>query len=239
MRQIRYYIGLCGAAMLLASASAAGQTADDPNDLLAESRALRRRFMTQTASAVSVKTPQEEDVSLMQLIEQVMSLRTPVQSDATTKPVSEAAAAEAIISVPATSKTPQHQTPAAAPQETLSGFDVLRATDRSDAVLYPAELANILYRAGQADQAARYYEMALAAVDPEDVAAHQWLLFQTANCLRQTDRARAVMLYEELIRRYPNSVWAAAAQARSRIVTWKETRQEELNTQLAKRDANE
>lgn len=239
MRQIRYYIGLCGAAMLLTAVSAAGQTAEDPNDLLAESRALRRQLMAQTASAISVKTPEEEDVSLMQLIEQVMSLRTPVPSDANTITPPQAAGADAIGTVTTTPETTQHETPAADPQQPLSGFDVLRATDRPDAVLYPGELANILYRAGKPDEAARYYEMALAAVEPEDVAAHQWLLFQTANCLRQTDSARAVKLYEELIRRYPSSVWAAAAQARSRIVTWKETRQEELHTQLAKRDANE
>lgn len=238
MRQMRYYIGICGTAMLLASATAAELTADDPNDLLAESRALRHRYMTQTASAVSVQTPQEEDVSLMQLIEQVMSLGTPAQSEANTMTPSENTAAEGIGTVKATSETPQHETPAV-PQQPLSGFDVLRATDRPDAVLYPAELANILYRAGKPDEAARYYEMALAAVEAEDVAAHQWLLFQTANCLRQTDSTRAVKLYEELIRLYPNSVWAAAAQARSRIVTWKETRQEELQTQLTKRDANE
>lgn len=246
MRLTQRYFWISSSTAILAVAGAWGQTASDPNDLLAHSRALRQQFRAQTASAVAGKTPQEEDISLMDVIEKVMALRTPENPAGVNAAHSDRAAGRGVQ--PTAPQTPETkvdttiivQTPPAgtpAVREQRPGaIERLRTLDDKQAILYPSELADALYRAGKSEEAARYYEMALAAVTEDDAAARQWLFFQTANCLRQTDTARAMMLYEKLIELYPNSVWAAAAQARHRILIWRNTRQQELDTRLAGQD---
>ena len=219
---------------------ASGQAAADPNDLLEQSRTLRRQFIAEKASAINTKTQHEEDTSLAQLIERMMALQVPTPADSNTitpsEPVVKKNPPPAVATRQASNGKTADVRDAASP---ASALEQLEKLNHETTIPYPAELADILYRAGKPDEAYRYYEMALSSVNTADVAAHQWLLFQTANCLRRTEYLQAVKRYEELIRLYPNSVWAAAAQARHRVLNWKETRHEELMWQLNQRDNHE
>jgi tetratricopeptide (TPR) repeat protein len=204
--------------------------------------------MIHQASAVNVKTPQEEDTSLMQLIEQVMSLRTPTITDSNDTMLSASAGAESMNPAAPVQQATEHKTTetivtrkhsdadAAAENSNPNAVEILHTAADKQSILHPTEVADVLYQAGRPDEAGRYYEMALNAVEKDNAPLHQWLLFQTANCLRRTDRSRAAMLYEELIRLYPNSTWSAAAQARHKLLVWMETRREELQSRVAKRD---
>lgn len=248
MKQIRLYSWICCLTATFTVLSAKGLSAPDPNDLLEQSRAMRRQYLIQKASAVAENTPIDEEASLMRVIEQVMSLRTPALSEShnTMLPsgqngpnaVESAKTAEPTITAVATTG----ETGAIAADgstEAKTPLDVLRMLENKQTILYPADVADVLFRAGKINEAARFYEMALNTVDKDKASIHQWLLFQTANCLRHSNGSRAAMLYDELIRLYPNSAWAAAAQARRQILIWMETRQQELKTRTAKQDNDE
>jgi tetratricopeptide (TPR) repeat protein len=234
----------------LTTTLAAAQTPAEPNDIFEQSRALRRQFMLQKASPVAVKTPLEEETSLAQLIEQVLSLTTPAMQDPNALlKASESAADPNVAAAADTPTAPKNNLGSvAAPDRAVqtgtadqlkTTLDKLTALDGRQSVLYPMELADALYQAGSLQQAGHYYEMALAAATKDNASDYQWLLFQTANCLRQADPARAAALYEQVSQTWPNSVWAAAARARHGMLIWLQTNEQELQSRVAIRNPNE
>ena len=232
MKQIQQYIWIGWAVMLSAAALAVTEQAD-PNSILQQSRLLRRQLMMQTATAVAEKSFQEQQASLAQLIEQVLSLKTPSPlGDPTTPAMSQKAAP-----TPQTTVTPPTITDFLTDPNTTA--KALQTIGPETSVLSPIELADVLYRAGKPEQAVRFYEMALNGMNKDNLPVHQWVLFQTANCLRHTDAARAGTLYEELIRLYPSSVWAAAAKARHQMLIWLEANEQNAEKQVSVRNNNE
>jgi tetratricopeptide (TPR) repeat protein len=243
MNSLRLTIRICGLAIL--TASAAGQTPADTKDLLEESRALRRQFVSQKQAAVAELTSEQQDASLTELIEQVLALQSP--SDV---PLSEQTdprvTGRGVLS--GTSPEPTNSI-AAEPAPTITDEipdakgDAADSSEQKEDVLfslsanntappYPMELADVLYRAGRVDLAGHYYRMALETASKGDIKTHQWLLFQTANCLRHTEPRRAGSLYEELIRLYPNGLWTTAAQAHHRTLSWMTANETELQARL-------
>ncbi len=229
MNSLRLTIWMC--LSLALTAWATEQPAAETRDLLEQSRALRRQFLSQTQAAVAEKTPDQQDASLSELIEQVLSLQAPVDADAARKIDSRVTGRG--VELTAINVEPSDDTAKTQPKDEKAlaaeapdgaaqqDHDMLAALlENNPAPPHPAALADVLYRAGRVDLAGRYYAMALKAVLREDAQSHQWLLFQTANCLRHTDTRQAVALYEELIRLYPNAIWTAAAQARLRTLNW-------------------
>ena len=232
MKQMRQYFWI-GWAVMLSSAALGVTEQADPNSILQQSQLLRRQFMMQTTTAVAEKSSQEQQASLAQLIQQVLSLQTPSAiSDPNTPATSQKAAP-----APQKTVTPPTMTDLLADPNTTA--KALQKIGQGTSVLYPIELADVLYRAGKLEQALRFYEMALNGMDKDNLPVHQWLLFQTANCLRYTDAARAGTLYEELIRLYPSSVWAAAAKARHQMLIWLETNEQNAEKQVSVRNTNE
>lgn len=236
----------------LATTLAAAQTPAEPNDLFEQSRALRRQFMLQKAAPVAVKTLQEEETSLAQLIEQVLSLTTPAMQDPNallraSEPAADPNVAVAAADDTATAPNSNMESPAAPDSAARTGtadqlkttLDKLTTLDGSQSVLYPMELADVLYQAGNLQQAGHFYEIALNAADKDNASDCQWLLFQTANCLRQTDPTRAAALYEQVSQTWPNSVWAAAARARRGMLVWLQTNEQELQSRVAIRNPDE
>jgi TolA-binding protein len=90
----------------------------------------------------------------------------------------------------------------------------------------PFEMAELLFLSGRTTQATVFYQIALdrtandASVTSEDRA---WILFQLANCLRETNMAKAKDAYLKLVTQYPDSPWTELAKAHGRLITWYQT----------------
>ena len=219
--------------------------ASDPNDILAQSRALRRQFTAQTVSAVSEQTPEQQEASLAEMIERVLSLQAPAlrepnQTAPASRVVARASAPASVSTLFEQSDATDSPSASAAEKKPETPRDLktdiealLRTAGDPASVPYPMHLADVLYRADSPELAARYYDIALKTTCQEDASAYSWLLFQAANCLRHTDSAKAKQHYDALIRAYPNSVWAAAAQARLQTLRWLETNASQVDTKTA------
>lgn len=206
----------------------AAATASD--EAIEQSRALRRQLTAQQASAVAEKTPFEQEAALSSLIEQIRLLQWP-STPAADNLLAPAAADPQ--SLPASETKPAEPNPQPAPTPEETALTLLTAEVNAP---YPMELGDMLYRKGHFELAGRYYQIALKAADKSDAAVYPWLLFQAANCLRHTDLPQATALYQELMRLYPNSVWATAAQARDKMLTWLTVNHDKLKARDALRN---
>lgn len=89
----------------------------------------------------------------------------------------------------------------------------------------PFELAEILFKSRQFEQAAKCYQYALERTDPNqpDPALRRcWILLQLGNCLREDNPSQAKAAYGRLITEYPNSPWTDLAQAQVGLIDWYE-----------------
>lgn len=87
----------------------------------------------------------------------------------------------------------------------------------------PLEMAELLFLSGRQTEAAPFYEKALELTIADDAntsADRAWILFQLANCLRETDQVRAKDTYMMLVAEYPASPWAEIAKAHGQFITW-------------------
>ncbi|MCK4625625.1 MAG: tetratricopeptide repeat protein [Phycisphaerae bacterium] len=99
----------------------------------------------------------------------------------------------------------------------------------------PAALADTLFLGGYLESAAFFYELALKNETDADEKA--WLLFQTANCYRETNPTEAVKAYAKLLTEYPNSLWSSAAYMPKNIIEWhKANKLDDLLKELEKQN---
>jgi tetratricopeptide (TPR) repeat protein len=242
MKQLHKNITILFIAAMIITVAAA-QLPAEPNDIFEQSRALRRQFMIQKSSPVAVMTPQEEETSLSKLIEQVLSLTTPAMQDPNALLKASEPAADPNVGAADTPAAPKDNMKIAAVPDAAGQTGIANqlktAIDGKQSVLYPMQLADVLYQADNISQAGQFYQMALNAANKDNASDYQWLLFQTANCLRYTDTTGAAALYEQLIQAFPTSVWAAAAQARLRMLNWMQINEQELQTRMAIRIPDE
>lgn len=87
----------------------------------------------------------------------------------------------------------------------------------------PLEMAELLFLSGRPTDAVSFYEKALEHTSAGDAATAQdraWILFQLANCLRETDLSKAQKTYTQLISEYPSSPWTELAKAQGQLVGW-------------------
>ena len=87
----------------------------------------------------------------------------------------------------------------------------------------PFELAEVLFRSGYLKQAAKCYKEALRRIGKDEVDSpgnKAWILFQTANCLRNDAPAEAMEFYRQIITKYPDSPWVGPAKTRSKLIDW-------------------
>ncbi|MHC4168287.1 MAG: tetratricopeptide repeat protein [Planctomycetota bacterium] len=87
----------------------------------------------------------------------------------------------------------------------------------------PFELGETLFLSGNLEEAAVFYTEALRRTEPNDVdpsGNRAWMLLQTGNCLRNSDRPEAAKMYALLLTEYPNSPWAYMAQAQAQLIDW-------------------
>jgi len=84
--------------------------------------------------------------------------------------------------------------------------------------------ADALYRAGKYDNALALYRKAADRGDPQaaDKEGKCWVLFQQANCLRNTGRPNeALEFYQHVITEFPDTFWASESEWWITTVQWK------------------
>lgn len=81
-------------------------------------------------------------------------------------------------------------------------------------------LADTLFSDGHYEPAYALYEAALKGETSERRAA--WLVFQMANCKKDSAPKVARQLYLQLIQQYPNSRWVIAARSQEKIIQWRQ-----------------
>ena len=105
--------------------------------------------------------------------------------------------------------------------ETLQTLeDLLKHPDRLG---NPFELGEVLFLSGHLKQAEVFYRQALNLGGADDLGLAQdrdWILFQTANCLRRDNLPEALKLYRQLIAEYPDSLWTDLAKAHEKLIDW-------------------
>jgi len=87
----------------------------------------------------------------------------------------------------------------------------------------PLELGELLFRNGKYKEAVLFYREALNRADsnnPDASMDRAWLLFQTGNCLRNSDMDEAEKMYSQLITEFPNSLWADMAVVQCHFIAW-------------------
>jgi tetratricopeptide (TPR) repeat protein len=101
---------------------------------------------------------------------------------------------------------------------------VLRALSKDlEKVDNPFELGETLFLSGNEKEAAVFYTEALGRTEPNDISLSRdraWVLFQTGNCLRNSDLPAAMKMYTQLITEYANSPWADMAIAQVKVLDW-------------------
>ena len=90
----------------------------------------------------------------------------------------------------------------------------------TDGLTKAEEVADALYLAGQKQVAEAFYQRALGAAD--EAGERAWLLFQLANCKKQTDPDLAKELYKQLAEEYTDSSWRQVALMGIRLIEWEQ-----------------
>jgi len=97
------------------------------------------------------------------------------------------------------------------------------ASRRNQQIKNPLEFAEILYLSNNFKKAAELYQMALKQINDDTEADAQqkaWILFQLGNCLKHSDKQKAIQFYRKLITQFPDSIWTQTAKSREKITDW-------------------
>ena len=207
------------------SASSGLVVAGDPNS------SLQRQLWRADISLAKDRRDEKSKGELMRMIEQVRSVRfmpqrhvaefvvVPVEAPAVD---SNETASDTIVE----SEAEQDQPKPRLPYEPITERTLLVLRDLSgdpEKVDNPFELAETLFLSGNVREAAVFYAEALGRTEPNDVSLSRdraWVLFQTGNCLRNTDLPAATKMYTQLLTEYPNSPWTDMAKAQAKLIDW-------------------
>lgn len=198
-------------------------------------QAMIRHLWSSRMTAPDPDEDAEDRLELMQLVQQVKSVKFQSEPPAPTfnapgtsqsqtereqgEPAAEVQ--EAGLDEPPAS--PSGPSTTSSPLSAKAEMTLDDLTRHPDMVEDPFELAELLFLSGRRAEAGPFYERALAntsAGDPATDADRAWILFQLGNCLRETDLIRAKETYVSLIAEYPKSPWAEIAKAHGQLITW-------------------
>lgn len=203
------------------------------HDGLHLSRGLTRRLWESRISAPDPNEEGETKAALDRLIQQVRAVRfapkdrTPTFSaPPAPKPVAEPNEMQpmptpmaARITEPG--GTAVTQTDATFPSDVEKRLQEL--VQDPNHITEPLETAELLFLSNRRVEAAAFYRRALELADVKGTAAPEdraWILFQLANCLRETDMTQAADTYTKLGTEYPDSSWSELAKAHGRLISW-------------------
>jgi hypothetical protein len=200
-------------ASLLMAALAAAALAADGGGWAADQT--RQRIAELWRESVAAPPQDAVNENLRRIIGQIKAMQPP----APPKPDEpEPDPFEPLIKVVPASAPASEESPAGAlTEQELQRLGQLSAKDVPDANL----LAEALYRSGHLQPAARFYEMSLEkAQSPDDKA---WALLQLGNCLAASDPAAARKAFVRVTADFAKSPYAAVAEARARMIDWRQT----------------
>ncbi len=135
---------------------------------------------------------------------------TPVEPEQTKPPVVEENKEE-------TPRQPDADVPK--PQTGLP-LDVVKKIEKLpyEKIVNPVGLADTFFLSGNLEAAALVYDLALK--NEKDSTNKAWLLFQLANCRKESDPDVAKALYKQLIVEYADSDWSAIARVQLDLIEW-------------------
>ncbi len=198
---------------------------DDPNS------SPQRRLWRADISVAQDRGDEKGKSGLRRMIEQVRLLRFTAQehmAEFVVVPVEAPAVEpnEAASDTIVESEVKQYEPKPRLPYEPITErtLQVLRDLSRDiERVDNPFDLAETLFLSGNLEEAAVFYTEVLGRTEPNDVSSSRdraWVLFQTGNCLRNTDLPAARKMYTQLLTEYPSSPWADIAIAQVKLIDW-------------------
>lgn len=104
---------------------------------------------------------------------------------------------------------------------------LLDMPEDANEIMFPLELADSLYLAGNLKEALRFYRYTFNKIqrdDPQNLDDQTWAMYQIANCLRKSEPKQAAQVYDKLIEQYPNCHWAEPAFMQKMIAEWMVTK---------------
>lgn len=215
-RSTRLLAASLAACLLLGSLAGA----QDPNQLGDARQKLQktlRDLNNASMAPVAGQTTAKPHAGLREQIRRLRALRTADRTPDAQQPTAEtshAPAADANVTTrPAEVVVPQGVR-AKLDANMLARLEGTKATDPAGALA----LADALMQADRPAEAASMY--ALARQGELTDADAQWACLQHANALRGTDEARALGLYRRLLTDWPDSPYAAVANARVERIEW-------------------
>ena len=204
--------------------------ADKPAPASNQDENLTRRLWLSRITFPRVEEDEKNKKELQQIIDRIRSVKFEPQ-ETTPQPF--------IVVEPPPPLEPQKLPNAKLPQETrekeikpklpyeqVTNQTLKLLTDLSkhpDQLDNPFELAEVLFLSGHLKEAVPLYHEALNRKDPNQIALandRAWIMFQTANCLRDDDPPAAAKMYKQLIADYPESPWTDLARAREQLIEW-------------------
>lgn len=232
-RRARFVGSACGLAVAVFSASVAWSQTDPngPSAPVLNGELARRLWETRISLPDSdVDTEAKDD--LQNLIQRVRSLQfqnnevtpsftSPGQATPAAEPNQVPVQRTGTGATPTTPPSPQ-ATPAG-PLQAATLDHLNQAAQAPEKVSNPLEVAELLFISGYTVEAVPFYESALARTSQTNETTRSdraWILFQLANCLRETDMTRARDTYQKLVAEHPDSPWTELARAQGRIITW-------------------
>lgn len=227
----------CCMALAVLSASTAWSQAD-PNtpSTPAPSGELARRLWETRISLPESNEDAEAKDDLQSLIQKVRSLQ--FEDNEVTPTFSSSEQSRPSVEPNQTSVRPPRPAPRAVPRATAATnpeiappgslrpatLDQLaQVAQAPEHVSNPLEVAELLFLSGYPTEAIPFYESALAKTSRTDETTNSdraWILFQLANCLRDTDMTRARDTYQKLVAEHSDSPWAELARVQGRLITW-------------------
>ena len=94
-----------------------------------------------------------------------------------------------------------------------------------ESVVSPELLAESLYKGNCLNAAYALYKKCFEKTKVDNDKS--WFLYQMANCMRKSDRAKAIKLYGQVMQEYGETVWAVPAKSHKDILQWLDSKRPE------------
>ena len=194
---------------------------EDDSDIVNESRDIRWRLRKAGVLSMPERETKQSKVSLEELIEKLQLFGSSLDEQQASEELDAAVGAQEVTVKndvqPVKDKVVLQITEKLA-QKTVP--DIAEMIGKPEDTLNPMAVAESFYKDDKLEAARKYYEETLDRIEGRDNPNIPWILFQTANSLRNDQPQEAYKTYENLIVEYPNSHWSHFARAQQKIIAW-------------------
>ena len=193
----------------------------DKSKLIKDVREVRKQLRQSSSMSIPIPESEMAKESLSELINNLNSLDVPEVEKHSSKNKSEAIQdTETKTSIPEPKEIDTDKSVSKIQHQDSGILKML--TEESDKIINPFDAAESMFAAKHFQHAAKLYEIALKRIKDEKDPNRSWIIFQTANCVRNSDPKKASELYEQLITLFPDSRWVSAAKSQNAIIKWQQ-----------------